>query len=233
VTSPELTENQLLAHLAPNVLSTIREHLEYVPLQFEKVLIEAATPVEYAYFPTGGILSAVAIMEDGDGIEVATIGNEGMLGVPGFTDIEISPYRVIVQGAGNAHRIRTDALKRQLKLHESFHDVLGRYQAAFLFQVSQCVACNGLHSVERRCCRWLLISHDRLGVDDLPLTHEFLALMLGVRRSSVTEIVQRLQRRGLITSHRGVITVLDRQALEAASCECYAAVQKEFRRLLG
>lgn len=233
MTSSDLTENRLLAHLKPDELGSIREHFDYVPLEFGKVLVEAFSPIEYAYFPTAGILSAVAIMADGDGIEVATIGNEGMLGLPGFTDIEISPYRIIIQGAGNAYRIKSDVLKRLLKRHESFHDVLGRYQAAFLFQVSRCVACNGLHSLERRCCRWLLISHDRLGIDDLPLTHEFLALMLGTRRSTVTEILQPLQQRGLIRSLRGIITIVDRKGLEAASCECYAAVQKEFRRLLG
>jgi CRP-like cAMP-binding protein len=232
-TSERFAANGLLSRLKPAELDAVGQHFESVPLEFGRVLNEARTPSEYSYFPSSGILSAIAVMEDGDGIEVATIGNEGMLGMPGCVEPELSPYRILVQGAGSAYRIETGVLKEELKRHESLHDVLSRYQAAFLFQVSQCVACNGLHSLERRCCRWLLISHDRLGTDDLPLTHEFLSLMLGTRRASVTEVLQPLQQRGLIRTSRGKITVVNRRGLEETSCECYATVQKEFRRLLG
>jgi len=228
-----LSANRLLGRLSSGELASLRPHFDAITLEFGQVLIEARAPIEYAYFPASGILSAVAVMEDGDGIEVATIGNEGMLGSPGFTEADIAPYRVIIQGSGTAYRIRSTVLKQQLKQFETLHDLLGQYQAAFLFQVSQCVACNGLHSIERRCCRWLLMSHDRLGVDELSLTHEFLALMLGTRRATVTEVLQPLQRSGLIRTSRGKITIVDRAGIEKTSCECYATVQREFQRLLG
>lgn len=231
--SSHLLANRVLARVKADDLQDIVPFFERVPLEFGAIFLEARAPIEHAFFPVSGILSAIAVMEDGDGIEVATIGSEGMLGIPGFVEFDISPYRVIVQGAGVAYRIRTDMLRQQMKRSESLHDAVSRYQAAFLFQVSQCVACNGLHSIERRCCRWMLMSHDRLGTDELPLTHEFLALMLGTRRASVTEVLQPLQQRGLIKSARGKITIVDRPGLEAESCECYATVQKEFRRLLN
>src|SRR5688572_11620768 len=177
---PALAGNRLLHRLQPRDVDSLQSHLKVVPLEFGSVLYDAQQPIDSAYFPTSGILSAVAVMDDGDGIEVATIGNEGMFGMPAFVEPEFSPYRVLVQGAGLAVRIPLDILKAELNRNGPLRDVVNRYHAAYLFQVSQCVACNGLHSVERRICRWLLMTHDRLGVDELPLTHEFLALMLGV-----------------------------------------------------
>jgi CRP-like cAMP-binding protein len=224
--------NRLLNRLEESDHASFMTATKIVPLEFGQVLLEAHAPIEYAYFPLSGILSAVATMEDGDGIEVATIGKEGMHGIPAFVENETSPYRIIVQGAGEACRIEINRLKEELDSSPPLRALINRYRAAFLMQVSQCVACNGLHSIERRCCRWMLMTHDRLETDELPLTHEFLALMLGTRRSSVTEVLQLLQQRGLVKAGRGRITVLDRPGLEAASCECYATVQKEFQRLL-
>ena len=179
------------------------------------------------------ILSAVAVMDDGDGIEVATIGNEGMLGMPAFVEPESRPIASSSRERARSCAFRWTCSRNELNRNGPLRDVVNRYHAAFLIQVSQCVACNGLHSVERRCCRWLLMSHDRLGVDELPLTHEFLALMLGVRRASVTEVLQPLQQRGLLKSSRGKITIVDRRGLEAASCECYQTVRQEYDRLFG
>ena len=225
--------NRLLNRLEESDRASFMTATKIVPLEFGQVLLEAHAPIEYAYFPVSGILSAVATMEDGDGIEVATIGKEGMHGIPAFVENETSAYRIIVQGAGEACRIEIGRLKEELDRSATLRALINRYRAAFLLQVSQCVACNGLHSIERRCCRWMLMTHDRLETDELPLTHEFLALMLGTRRSSVTEVLQLLQQRGLVKAGRGRITVLDRPGLEAASCECYATVQREFQRLLG
>jgi CRP-like cAMP-binding protein len=172
-------------------------------------------------------------MEGGEAIEVATVGNEGMVGLTAFVGGETSPNEVMVQAAGDGLRMGAEALRRECAGDGPLRRILVLYHTAYATQVSYGVACNGLHTVERRCSRWLLMALDRVGTARLPLTHEFLAMMLGVQRSSVTTVLQALRDRGLVRLGRGRITVLDRPGLEAAACECYGAVRAEFARLLG
>jgi CRP-like cAMP-binding protein len=197
------------------------------------ILYKARAPIDYVYFPTSGIVSAMTLMEDGSAIEVATIGNEGMTGLTAFAGGETSPYEVMVQVPGDGLRLPVEALHDELRKNEELRRILILYNTAFATQVSYSVACNGLHKIEQRCCRWLLMTADRVSADALPLTHEFLGIMLGVRRSSITEVLQPLQERGLIHNSRGIIRIIDRPGLEARACECYRSVRSEFLRLFG
>jgi CRP-like cAMP-binding protein len=172
-------------------------------------------------------------MEDGSAIEVATVGNEGMVGPTGLLEREVSLHQIIVQVEGQALRIKTAVLRRESGREGPLRRLLLRYQQTIVRQISQTAACNGLHGVQQRCCRWLLLSHDRIEGDVLQLTHEFLAIMLGVRRASVSEVLLPLQQQGLIRSHRGETVILDRQGLEAACCECYRVIVEAYRQLLG
>lgn len=225
--------NKLLARLPRTDFERLRPQL--VPVRFEQgqVLYEAQSKVEYSYFPQHGTLSSVVVMSDGGMIEVATVGNEGLIGSPILDGAVTSPNRVFVQVPGDGWRIDTSALEREVQAVQALHRTLVQYQAAYLFQISQSVACNGLHSLTERCCRWLLMTHDRTDGDSFQLTHEFLAVMLGVRRSSVTETLIQLQQKGFISGTRGRITITSRAGLETESCECYAAVRAEYERLLG
>jgi len=207
--------------------------LKPVSLPLRQVLQKARAPVEYAYFPISGVASAVAVMEDGSSIEVGTIGNEGVVGPASYLGLPSSPNEVFMQVAGEGLRVEADTLVREVGRGGRLRETLVRYHAYSLFEMSQSVACNGLHSVYQRCCRWLLITHDRLPSNDLPLTHEFLATMLGVRRASVTLVLQPVQDHGFIRGGRGAITVVDRNGLEVAACECYQKARDEYDRLLG
>jgi CRP-like cAMP-binding protein len=199
----------------------------------KQVLYHAGAEIEQVYFLTSGTASAVMIMEEGNAIEVATIGNEGFVGLGVIVGARISPNEVFIQIPGAALRMDADALEQEARDDTPLRRILLRYNSAFLTQVSYSVACNGLHALQQRCCRWLLMSHDRMGSDSLPLTHEFLSYMLGVRRASVTEILKPLHDQGLVDNSRGMITVLNRDGLERLSCECYRKVKAEFDRLLG
>jgi CRP-like cAMP-binding protein len=225
--------NKLLARLPRADYDRLRPHL--LPQRFEQgqVLYEAKAAVEYSYFPIVGTLSAVVVMNDGGMIEVGTVGNEGLVGSPILDGAVSSPNRVFVQVPGEGLRIETKVLEREVQAIPILYRTLVSYHAAYLFQISQSVACNGLHSLTQRCCRWLLMTHDRTEGDAFQLTHEFLAVMLGVRRSSVTETLIQLQQKGLIAGTRGKITITNRTGLEGESCECYAAVRAEYERLLG
>jgi CRP-like cAMP-binding protein len=170
-------------------------------------------------------------MESGDAIEVATVGNEGMVSSTAFLGIVDSPHRIIVQVQGHALRMDAKLLATECSSESPFKNLLIKYHMAFMTQVSQSVACNGLHSIHQRCCRWLLITHDRVEGMEFYLTHEYLAMMLGVRRASVSLVLHPLQERKLIRSGRGKITVLDRKGLEIAACECYQIVRDEFARI--
>lgn len=172
-------------------------------------------------------------MCDGRAIEVGNTGCEGASGLSVMVGAPESPHRVFVQAADGALRMRADILLRETAREGPLRSLLLAYQASFFLQVSQSVACNGLHPIQQRCCRWLLMTHDRLESDELPLTHEFLAMMLGVRRAGVTEVLGALQEKNLLRCSRGKITVLDRQGLEDQSCECYGIVQNSYERLLG
>lgn len=225
-------KNRLLAALPRKEFDRLRPELESIAMTVKYVFYEANAVIRHVYFPLGGVASVVISMKDGVTVEVGLIGNEGMVGIPAFLGADRSPTKAFTQVPGAALRMRADTFKR-LAETGPLRDILQRYSQAMLTQVSQSVACNHLHSVEERMCRWLLMTHDRMGADEFPLTQEFLAQMLGVRRPSVTVIAGSLQGAGLISYHRGQVRIRKRQELEAASCECYGVVKAEFDRLLG
>lgn len=227
------TQNQLLSALPREEYERLQPHLEFVSLEFKQVLYEPHQPIDYVYFPNNGIISLVTITEDGGTVEAATVGNEGMVGIAALLGAEHTSTQSICQVAGNALRLRTDIFQREVTPNTQLYTLLLRYTQALISQLSQTVACNRLHSVEERCCRWLLLCQDRVQSNQVALTQELLAQMLGVRRASVSVVAAILQKAGLIRYSRGKITILDREGLEAASCECYRAVKAEFDRLLG
>lgn len=226
-------ENRLLAALPDAVLDRLRPRLEETALGLKQVLYEADRPIEHVYFPRTGVVSLVIAMADGLMVEVGTVGNEGMVGTPVFLGAEKSPTKAFAQVPGEALRMRAEDFREEIGSGGPLPDLIRRYTQAMVNQISQSVACNHLHSVQERMCRWLLMTHDRVGADEFSLTQEFLAEMLGVRRPSVTVVAGILQQAGLIRYHRGRVTVLDRAGLEAASCECYRVVRREYDRLLG
>jgi hypothetical protein len=227
------TGNRLLNLLPPAEYRQLEPLLHKVKLVTNHQLYEPRQEIEEIYWPISAVLSAVTVMSDGHAIEVATVGNEGVSGLPAFNVIATSPHRVFSQVAGDAWRISAADLIRQNKELEKLRVILTNYHHAFMFQVSQSVACNGLHVLAERCCRWLLMTHDRVEGDNLPLTHEFLSYMLGVRRSGVTEVLLAIQQQEHIRYRNGMITVVNREGLEKMSCECHGHIQDEYNRLLG
>jgi len=225
--------NRLLGQLPPEEYQRLLPHLQLVPLQSKRVLYVAWSPIDYAYFPNRGVISALTVMEDGKTIEVGTIGDEGMVGLPLLVGAKTTANRMIVQVPGEALRMEADVLRGETRRDSPLRGLLVVYQSAFLSQVSQKVACNGLHSVRQRCCRRLLMTQDRVHSDVFSMTHEVLAQLLGVRRSTISEVLKPFQEKGLIRYHRGKFTVLDRKGLEAGSCECYRRINEEFERLFG
>src|SRR6202023_2400961 len=185
--------NRLLARLPPEEYQRLLPRLQLVPLALKHVLYEARAPIDYAYFPNRSVVSALPGMEDAGAIEVATIGNEGMVGLPLLVGAKTTANRMIVQVSGEALRMAEDVLREEVSRDGAMRRLLVLYHTAFLAQVSQAVACNGLHSVHQRCCRWLLMTQDRAHSDAFPMTHEFLAEMLGVRRSTVSEVLEPFQ----------------------------------------
>jgi CRP-like cAMP-binding protein len=227
------SENHLLARLPQDQYPRLFSLLRPVPLPFKEVLYQPGEAIQYAYFPNRGVLSALTLMEDGASIECGSVGYEGMVVLSATFEVETAANQVIVQIEGDGQRIEAAALQEEARREGPLGRLLQRHHSAFQRQVSQSVACNGLHKVQQRCCRWLLLTHDRVEGDVLGLTHEFLGVMLGVRRASVTEVLRPLQEQGLLRSHRSAITILDRPGLEAAACECYRAVAQAYRQLLG
>jgi hypothetical protein len=230
--APAGPRNRFLARLPEADYRRLLPRLTPVTLKLGQILYEARGPIDYAYFPTGAVLSALTVMRDGNAIEVATIGNEGLVGYYGSGGTT-SPLRVIVQVEDGGQRIAARELEEEGVKDGPLRGLLTAYHIAFMSQVSQSVACNGLHRLGQRCCRWLLMTRDRVGSDELRLTHEYLSIMLGARRPSVTEALRPLQEAGVVRSHRGWIAILDRAALEARSCECYFVVRDEYNWLLG
>ena len=224
-------DNQLLARLLEGDRPLLAQSFEFVELKQRQVLYRSQGPIDYVYFPTSGVVSAMTVLADGRAIEVATVGHEGMVGLIAFVGGDSSANEVMVQVEGAGVRITVAAFRREIARLPTLRDLLIRYHGAYSTQVSYAVACNGLHMIEPRCCRWLLMTQDRLRSATLPLTHEFLGIMLGVRRSSVTDVLRPLQDRGIVANNRGVIEILDRDRLKALACECYEAVNAEFARL--
>lgn len=226
-------KNRLLELIGVNEIERLRPHLEHVRFEYRQALYESNIPIEWVYYPIEGVVSVVNTMRNGSEVEVGTIGNEGMVGLPVVLGDSITPANAYVQVPGSGLRMRSSILREAMRESVSTRTVMLHYAHAFLSQVTQIAACAHLHSVDQRCCRWLLMTHDRVQTDHFLLTQEFLAMMLGVRRTSVTIVANKLKRRKLIDYKRGDVTILDRTGLESGSCECYAAMKAEFDRLLG
>jgi len=226
-------KNLLLARLDPCEYQRLAARTQLVSLKFRQTLYKYRAPVGHVYFPVSGAMSALAMMDDGSAIEVATIGREGVIGQTMLFAGKTSPHEIIVQIAGAALRMDANVLEQEARRESPLGQLLLRYNMAYLTHISRSVACNGLHPIQQRCCRWLLITLDRMESDVIPLTHEFLGIMLGVRRVSVTQVLRALQDKGLVKNRRGKIEILDRQALEQLSCECYRKGRQEFGQMLG
>jgi CRP-like cAMP-binding protein len=224
-TAPNSSQNLLLAALPAAVHRRITRSLQTISLNLRDVLHKPGAPIENVYFPGGGFCSILTVLEDGSMVEVATVGREGMLGVAAILDRSgPAPSVTMVQAAADTcYRMSIAAFRRELQRRGPFYALLTRYAVAHLGFVMQSTACNAKHSVEQRLARWLLLAHDRVGEDDFPMTQEFAAMMLGASRPAVTMVAGTLQRAGLIAYHRGMLRIVNRKKLEAASCECYRA----------
>jgi CRP-like cAMP-binding protein len=225
-------QNHLLAALPEHEYAALLPQLELVPMPLGGKLGEPGIQMRYVYFPTDCIVSLLYVMADGASAEIAIVGNEGIVGVSLFMGGESTTSWSVVQSAGHAYRLKGQLLKDQFLLAGPMQRLLLRYTQALLTQMAQTAVCNRHHSVDQQLCRWLLLSVDRLASNELVMTQELIANMLGVRREGVTEAAGELQRAGLIQYSRGKITVVDRAGLEKRVCECYAVVRKEFQRLL-
>ena len=224
--------NHLLESLPDTEWQRWKPVLEEVELPLGRVLYESGSKLSHVYFPTTAIVSLLYVMENGASAEIAVVGNEGIVGVSLFMGGETTPSRAVVQSAGQGFRMSAERLKAEFNLAGPVLHLLLRYTQALLTQMAQTAVCNRHHSLDQQLCRWLLLSLDRLSGNELVMTQELIANMLGVRREGVTEGALKLQRAGLIRYGRGHITVLDRPGLEKRSCECYAVVKKEYDRLL-
>jgi CRP-like cAMP-binding protein len=227
------TGNGLLNALSPTVLAHLQPHLEPCVLAIGRQIHNPGDTAEHVYFPTSGMISIVATMKDGASVEIGVVGSEGMFGISIILGDDAPFQRAMVQLPGKALRLEARYFRVEMQADLAMRTMLLRYVQASLIAVAQSAACNRLHMLEQRCARWLLTAHDRAGADKFSLTHEFLAMMLGVRRPGVTIAAQALQAAGLIVYHHGTMSVLDRTGLEAAACECYGVIQGEFERLLG
>lgn len=227
------TENRLLAALPRTEYESLLPQLQEVSFALGEVVYEFGGHLDYVFFPTTSIVSLLYTMEDGTSAEMGLTGNDGVVGIALFMGGGTMPNRAVVQSAGGAIRMKAKDLQDEFARGGKFQQLLLRYTQALITQISQTAVCNRLHSVEQQLCRWLLLSHDRLKVDELIMTQELIADMLGVRREGVTVAAGRLQDAGAIRYVRGHITILDRQKLEDTVCECYLVVKEEFDRLLG
>jgi CRP-like cAMP-binding protein len=221
------TGNRLFDGMPAQSLERLQPNLEPVAL----ALGEPLHPGKHVYFPLAGLISVVATMADGASVEVGMIGREGMYSVSAILSEDTPSERAMVQLPGSALRLRVCLLRQEMQAEKSLQKLLLRYVQATVSKVAQSAACNRLHALEQRCARWLLECHDRADADTFPMTHEFLAMMLGVRRPGVSLAAHALQEHGVITYNHGTMTVLDRRGLEAAACECYRVIQDEFGRL--
>jgi CRP-like cAMP-binding protein len=225
-------QNYLLAALSPAERDRLYPHLRLVPMPLGKVLYESGDVLRHVYFPTDSIVSLLYVLADGASAEISVVGNEGLIGIALFMGGETTPSRAIVQSAGHAYRLIGQQLKGEFHRNGEMQLLLLRYTQALITQMAQTAVCNRHHSVDQQLCRWLLLSLDRLSSNQLTMTQELIANMLGVRREGVTEAAGKLHRLGVIRYARGQITVLDRPKLERLCCECYAVVKKETDRLL-
>jgi len=222
--SPEATgfSNLLLAALPPDDVQRFRRSLDVIRLPLKKFLHRPGDVIEYVYFPGGGFCSELTVLESGEMVEVATIGREGMVGIFAATDGHVAPSAAMVQAESEiCYRLPAAVVRSELDRGGRFSDLVTRYTHAHIAFIMQSTACNAVHTVEQRLARWFLMAHDRVGKDEFLLTQEFVAMMLGVARPTVTIVAGTLQKAGLIAYRRGTVTILDRERLEAAACECY------------
>ena len=231
-TATDHRTNCLLAALEPEDFAYLEPHLEGVILAKGTILYETDETIRYIYFPHDIIVSLVDVMEDGSSAEMTVFGCEAVIGLISAVVTRESVGRYIVQVPGTASRIATDKMHEAISTRPKLRRLILHYTEALIAQLVHTVACNAVHSVEARCCRWILSSHDRLDGDTLPLTHEFLAGVIGVQRSTASTVMGALHKRGLIQQGRGGITVTDRTGLEGAACECYGKIRRRFERLL-
>ena len=232
-TNPAPVANRLLAALPRKDRLRFLEGCETVDLAFGEVLAEPGERIRHGYFPTAGFISLISPIDDSPCLEVGMVGDEGMCGVSLILGVEISPQRFLVQGAGQTLRMKAASFRRELELSTALQSLLKRYLYVIMSQLAQAAACTRYHLVEARLARWLLMTHDRARSDQFHITHEFLAYMLGIRRTGITKAATALQQRQLITYSRGNIAILDRVGLEAASCSCYAADLASYARVMG
>ncbi len=228
-----LRQNKLLAVIGGESRQRILPHLEWVSLPLGQVLYEADAPQDFVYFRTTAIVCLLYMMENGQSAEMAVTGYEGVVGISLFMGGGSMPSRAVIQSGGDALRMKARTMQVEFELGDTFHKALLRYTMSLITQMSQTAVCTRLHSLDQQLCRWLLLSHDRLQTDELIMTHELIANMLGVRREGVTLAAGRLQKAGIINYARGRITIRNRAALEARVCECYEVIRKEGDRLLG
>jgi CRP-like cAMP-binding protein len=220
-------DNRLLAALPRETLEMMRRELRQISLAQGKAIYEPGTPIDEIYFPQSGMISLLVVTKDGRGVEISTIGREGAVGLHGALGARLSFTRAITQIAGRFSTIRANSFAQFVRNHESVRDLITRYTEALWAEAQQIAACNAAHDASARLCRWLLQGADRTGSDELPLTQELIAQMLGVRRTTLTLLAQSLQRKGLIKYARGHITILDREKLKHNACECYSVIQHE------
>ena len=227
------TLNNLLASLPAEDFRRVSADLTWRTLRVRQTLHKNGEPLTEIYFPGRSVCSITNVMEDGGIVEVATVGREGLVGVNAVFGNSVASGDAFVQIAGEPAAVMgIEAFRREMERRGAFYDAVTRYSQAFVSLLMQSIACNGLHSAEQRCSRWLLMTHDRVGQDEFALTHEFLAIMLGVRRPTVTLVIAELARAGMVSHVRGHIRIVDRKALEGAACECYRNVKMSFDRLL-
>ena len=224
-------ENKLLAALPRRERDRLLPHLDPVSLRFEEILYEPDGLIRHVYFPTGGMISLLVVLHNGSVAEVGRVGNEGMVGLPVFLGLRTSHTRAFVQIPGEALRMRAQVFRQELRRAGALSGLLLRYTQALLRHSQRLTACSTWHTVEQRLCRWLLVAHDRVRADQFEFTQEFLSQMLGAHRQSMTLAAGNLQKAGLIRYSRGKLTILDRQGLEAAACDCYRALKEIFDRL--
>ncbi len=232
IKSPGPERNQILMALPPAERERLFPHLKRVEMPFGMVLYESGVVLRHIYFPVDSIVSLLYVLNNGESAEIAVVGNEGAVGVSLFMGGETTPSRAVVQSAGFAYRLSRARLKEEFNRHGQLLHALLRYTQSLITQMAQTAVCNRYHALDQQLCRWLLLSLDRLDSNELRVTQELIASMIGVRREGVTEAAGRLQKLGVIRYSRGKITVLDRARLEQLSCECYAVVKAQTDRLL-
>lgn len=231
--TPLSPRNRLLAALPPQSLARLRPKLTLVEMPIRRTLHEPEIPIRTVYFHETGWTSMLAVLEDGDGAEVGLVGCEGVVGLPVLLGAENDDLEALVQAPGTAYSLDAEELRQAMEEDPALRHLLLRFALAFHGQVARTGACNGRHLIEQRLARWLLMAHDRAEEDEFPMTHEFLAMMLGVRRAGVTVAAGALQKAQFVSYERGCVRVLNRRGLEGAACECYGVTRRAYDRLLG